>query len=78
MWLETRKEAREACGLRTEVAEGPNNQDPVRVETKQVVLGWIQRGRFNQLENKGYYGWITFPSEEQLWGWEREAHISLF
>lgn len=50
MWLETRKETGEACGLCTEVAEGPNNQDPMRMKTKKVILGWIQLGRFNELE----------------------------
>lgn len=61
---------REACGLCTEVAEGPNNQDPVRTDTKKVVLEWIQLGSFDQLENKGY-GCIPFPSEEQFRKWER-------
>lgn len=64
---------REACGLCTEiaeVAEGPNNQNLGRMETRKVVLGWIQLGRFDQLVNKGC-GCIPFPSEEQLRKWER-------
>lgn len=70
MWLETRKETGEACGLCTEVAEGPNNQDPMRMKTKEVVLGWIQLGRFNELENRG-------SSEKLPWRWERGGHTYL-
>lgn len=74
MWLENRKEAGEACGLCTEVAEGPNNQDPVRMKTKKVVLGWIQLGRFNELESRDYEC-IPFPSEKRPW--RQETHLAI-
>lgn len=77
MWLETRKEVGEACGLCTEVAERPNNQDPVRMKTEKVVLRRIQLGRFNELENRAC-DCIPFPSEKRLWRRERDGHTHLF
>lgn len=55
VWLQARKEAGETCGLCTEVAKGPNNQDPVRMKSKKVVLGWIQLGHFNELIEQGVW-----------------------
>lgn len=48
---EAREEAGEACGLSAEVAK--DDQDPVRVEAKEVVAGSIQFCDFNQLGAEG-------------------------
>lgn len=51
--LEAREEAGEARGLGAEAAKGPGDQDAVRVEAKQIVVGRIQLCGFNQLEGRG-------------------------
>lgn len=53
--LEAREEAGEASGLCAEVAEGSGNQDTMRVEAKEVVVGRIQLCDFNQLRRGRAY-----------------------
>lgn len=53
VWAEAREEAGEAGGLCAKVAEGPDDQDAVRVEAEEVVVGGIQLCGFNQLGGRG-------------------------
>lgn len=50
---EAREEAGEAGGLCAEVAEGPHDQDAMRVEAEEIVVGGIQLCGFNQLGGRG-------------------------
>lgn len=59
MWPEAREEAGEAGDLRAEVAEGPGDQDPVRVEAEEVVARGIQFCGFNQLGAEATYSTLT-------------------
>lgn len=66
VWLEAREEVGEAHGLCAEVAKGPKDQDPMRVEAKEVVLGGMQLCSFNQL---GVQRAHPHPHHETvLWG----------
>ena len=47
VWWEFGEEAGAARGLCAEVGEGSHDQDPVRVEVKEVVPGGAQLCSFN-------------------------------
>lgn len=53
VWAEAREEAGEAGGLCAKVAEGPDDQDAMRVEAEEIVVGGIQLCGFNQLGGRG-------------------------
>lgn len=47
------------------------------METKKVVLAWIQPGRFNQLESKGYGCYHDSQRGTALEVGEGKPHLSL-
>lgn len=64
--LEVREEAGEASGLCVQVAKGSGNQDAVRVEAKELVVGRIQLCGFNQLRGRGCT--LTLAVSLDVWG----------
>lgn len=52
MGPQAREEVGEASGVCAEVAEGPDDHDPMRMDPKDVVPGGIQLCGFHQLGDR--------------------------